>query len=173
MLFITTGTIDKPFYRLIDVVNDLPGDILKETFYQGFTSESYKVHCEHIYRMNRDRIDDIYRQANLIVCHAGIGSISSCLFLNKKTIVIARESEYGEHNNNHQLEILEQLEKSNFPNIYPLRHPQMLPEVINHCLKEPLYPGIKCLPYLFLKQKIQQATLTLLSIKIDHNSSHE
>lgn len=72
----------------------------------------------------------IYIQADLIISHAGIGSISSCSFLNKKTLVVARLAEYKEHNNDHQLEILTQLEESPLPNIYPVRNISDLPEAI-------------------------------------------
>lgn len=60
MLFVTTGTITRPFYRLVDTVNSLPEEILRDTLYQGFTTQLHKVNCKNLYMMNRREIEDIY-----------------------------------------------------------------------------------------------------------------
>ena len=48
-------------------------------------------------------------QANVIVCHGGCGSISHCLRLGKVPVVVPRRKHFGEHVNDHQLQITQVL----------------------------------------------------------------
>ena len=46
-------------------------------------------------------------RADLIICHAGVGTILTALKKGKKIIAAARLKQYGEHVNDHQLQILD------------------------------------------------------------------
>ena len=54
------------------------------------------------------------KQAEFVICHGGVGSIFTALRLRKKVLVVPRLEKYGEHINDHQLEICEQLEKEGY-----------------------------------------------------------
>ena len=108
MILILLGTQDKPFTRLLETVDKAikKGDIKEEVIAQiGFT----KYSSENIKTFDlipKDEYEKIISEADLIITHAGVGSILTGLKKNKKVIAAARLKEYGEHTNNHQLEIL-------------------------------------------------------------------
>ncbi|MBV6632336.1 MAG: hypothetical protein KI792_04790 [Alphaproteobacteria bacterium] len=54
-------------------------------------------------------------QADLIIGHAGIGTILGALQLGKPVAIMAREARYGEHRNDHQLATLERF--TNVPGV--------------------------------------------------------
>ena len=54
-----------------------------------------------------DRFDDLINKCDILITHGGVGSIITGLKNNKKVIAAARLKEYGEHTNNHQLQIIE------------------------------------------------------------------
>ncbi len=49
-----------------------------------------------------------------MITHAGVGSILSALKKGKKVIACARLAKYGEHTNDHQLQILEAFAQSGY-----------------------------------------------------------
>ena len=52
-----------------------------------------------------DRVLELLRDADLVVCHGGTGSLITALREGCRTIVIPRLFERGEHYDNHQVEI--------------------------------------------------------------------
>ena len=108
MILILLGTQDKPFTRLLEAVDKAikKGDIKEEVVAQiGFTKYSSK-NIKTFELIPKDEYEQIISEADLIITHAGVGSILTGLKKNKKVIAAARLKEYGEHTNNHQLEIL-------------------------------------------------------------------
>ncbi|GAG58837.1 unnamed protein product [marine sediment metagenome] len=53
----------------------------------------------------------LYTSTNLVISHAGIGSIITALRNNKPFIIVPRMKKYGEHLDDHQLEIAGEIEK--------------------------------------------------------------
>ena len=51
--------------------------------------------------------EDYVDKADIIICHAGVGTILTALKKGKKIIAAARLKKYGEHVNDHQLQILD------------------------------------------------------------------
>jgi len=116
LILILLGTQDKPFTRLLEVVDKAikKGDIKEEVIAQiGFT----KYSSENIKTFDlipKDEYEKIISEADLIITHAGVGSILTGLKKNKKVIAAARLKEYGEHTNNHQLEILNEFNNKGY-----------------------------------------------------------
>ena len=54
----------------------------------------------------KEELEQMYERASLVICQAGVGSIMLGLRKQKKVISIARLSEFDEHIDDHQLEIL-------------------------------------------------------------------
>lgn len=50
-----------------------------------------------------DRADALFREAELIVSHAGMGSILTALKYRKPIVIMPRRAALGEHRNDHQL----------------------------------------------------------------------
>jgi len=47
--------------------------------------------------------DAAFERANVVVAHAGMGTLITCLLAGKPVIVVPREVRYQEHRNDHQL----------------------------------------------------------------------
>ena len=144
MFFVTVGTAPQPFQRLIKVLAELPDGIRQKIIFQGVDKNDTTFPFPHKTFMSTDEYDKVMKDAELVVCHAGIGTVRDCYELGKKTIVVPRQSKYGEHFNNHQLELVEYLLDNPLPNIYPLSKPEQLAgkilEVQDMPVK-PLLPG--------------------------------
>ena len=62
------------------------------------------------------RINKITEDAEIIITHSGTGSIINSLKMGKRIIIVPRRKEFGEHVDNHQLELAEVFhEKYNIP----------------------------------------------------------
>ena len=107
MTLVLLGTQNNDFHRLLDEVNKNieNGNIKDEVIVQaGFTK--YKSDNMKIFKMiPKDKLENLVEKADLVITHAGIGSIEMALEKGKKVIAVPRKKEYGEHVNNHQQDI--------------------------------------------------------------------
>ena len=116
MVFVTLGTQDKKFKRLLEEVDNLinkniiEDDVIAQIGCTKYYSEKMKT----IDYMDKDEILNYMEQSNYIICHGGVGTIIDALNLNKKVIAVARLKKYKEHVNNHQLEIIKEFTKMGF-----------------------------------------------------------
>ncbi|WP_078414347.1 PssE/Cps14G family polysaccharide biosynthesis glycosyltransferase [Priestia abyssalis] len=112
MILVVLGTHELPFTRLLKAVEQQieKGNIREEVIVQtGHTS--YKSSKMKLVKFTSyEEMDQLYNQASYIVTHGGTGSITSGLKKNKKMIAAPRLVKYGEHNDDHQLEIVNQFE---------------------------------------------------------------
>lgn len=54
-----------------------------------------------------DEFKKLIEQSDLIICHAGTGTVTSCLKMKKKVILFPRLVRYNEHYDDHQLDLCE------------------------------------------------------------------
>lgn len=103
MIFVMTGTQNNSFKRLIEEVEkiDTTEKIVAQVGYTKISSDKIDIFDF----MSGENIEEYIKKADLIITHAGVGSIITSLNQNKKVIAVARRKEYGEHVNNHQIEI--------------------------------------------------------------------
>ncbi len=98
-----------PFTRLLDEVESLKqsGVIDEEIIVQnGNTPYESDVMTFRPF-VSYEEMDRLFDQASLIITHAGTGSVTTALKKCKKVIAVARLKKYGEHNDDHQLELVE------------------------------------------------------------------
>jgi len=103
MIFITVGT-QLPFDRLIKAVDAwaaLHPEV--EVFAQIGPSELKPAHIESVPFIAPDEADRRFRAADLIVSHAGMGSIITALKYKKPILILPRMAGLGEHRNDHQM----------------------------------------------------------------------
>ncbi|GFR36231.1 PssE/Cps14G family polysaccharide biosynthesis glycosyltransferase [Thermobrachium celere] len=116
MIFVTLGTFDMPFNRLLEYVDKLieSGKIVEEVIVQaGFTkynSNNFKI----IDFLSNEEIEQYYNNSSFIISHGGTGSLMLGVKKGKKVIGVPRLAKYGEHNNDHQIEIINLLKEQNF-----------------------------------------------------------
>ena len=60
---------------------------------------------------SKEKLEDLIKKANLIITHAGIGSIEMALEQNKKVIATPRLKKFREHVNDHQKDIERKLDE--------------------------------------------------------------
>ncbi|MCR5300167.1 MAG: hypothetical protein K6D92_04645 [Erysipelotrichaceae bacterium] len=104
MIFVTLGTQDKPFERILDLIDksNVEEDIIVQGGFTTFNSPKMQMHTY----FSPDELTDNLVKSRIVVTHGGVGSIMQGLKLKKKIVALPRLAKYGEHQNDHQLEIV-------------------------------------------------------------------
>ena len=112
MIFVILGTQDKPFTRLLEIMENSKTDeeIVVQAGFTRFESDRMKI-FDYV---NSDDFDRYIRDADIIIAHGGVGTIMNALNNKKKVIACARLSKYGEHQNDHQLQLLKPLREAGY-----------------------------------------------------------
>ena len=103
MIFVTVGT-QGPFDRLIRAVDKWAGMHARADIFAQTGPSDY--HSEHI---RTERVIDAtefrrrVESSDLVIAHAGMGSIITALELGKQIVVMPRRASLGEHRNEHQV----------------------------------------------------------------------
>jgi len=107
MVLVLLGTQNNDFHRLLEEVekNIENGNINDEVVVQaGFTK--YESDRMKIFNTTSNQnLKELIKNADLIITHAGVGSIEMSLEQNKKVIAVPRLKKYKEHINDHQKDI--------------------------------------------------------------------
>lgn len=112
MIFVTTGTHEQQFNRLVSEVDRYAAEGLEEVFIQFGYETSSPLHAKGDRLLTRNAMDDLMQQARIIVTHGGPGSIWGAFEHNKVPIVVPRQAAFDEHVDNHQLLFCRRLAKS-------------------------------------------------------------
>lgn len=121
MIFVTVGTHEQQFNRLIEEVDKLKedGTITEDVFIQtGFSTYEPK-HCQWSKLISYKEMNNKIKEARIIITHGGPASFIAPLQIGKIPIVVPRQEKYGEHVNDHQLEFTKNVEERN-KNIIPV-----------------------------------------------------
>ena len=102
MVFVVTGT-QLPFDRLIKILDEIAPELDEEIVAQVNGSSYLPRYVNTIDMLPPDEFDRLFKQARLIVAHAGIGTIISAMQYQKPIIIFPRIAAMGEHRNEHQL----------------------------------------------------------------------
>ena len=116
MILVTLGTNDKSFIRLIKEIEELiiAGVIKEEVVVQaGFTKYESK-YMKIFDLIPMEEFNELMKNCNILITHGGVGTITSGLNNKKKVIAVPRLAKYGEHVNDHQLQIIENFAESGF-----------------------------------------------------------
>lgn len=112
MIFVTIGTQQQNFNRLFDYINQM--DVEEEIVVQkGKSSYPFKETITLYDYLTYEEMESYFKKARVIITHGGGGTIFKALSLGCKVIVVPRLQQYGEHVNDHQLEIARYLEARN------------------------------------------------------------
>jgi UDP-N-acetylglucosamine transferase subunit ALG13 len=116
MIFITLGTQDKPFNRLLEAVQreidkgNIKDKVVVQAGYTKFKSKDMEVFD----LIPMDEFDKLMNKCDLLITHGGVGSIVGGLNKDKVVIAAARLEKYGEHLNDHQLQIIDNFSKAGY-----------------------------------------------------------
>lgn len=119
MILVILGTQDKVFPRLLENLEQLIENrtIKKKVVVQAGTTKFESRYMEIFDFIPMDEFDELIKKADIVITHGGVGTILSCIRNKKKVIAVPRLSKYKEHENDHQLQIIEEFSKLGY--IYP------------------------------------------------------
>lgn len=113
MIFVTVGE-QLPFDRLIRTVDDWASDSGYEVFAQIGDSDLTPSNIQYKQFLSPEEFKEKFVSAEVIVAHAGMGTIITALELNKPIIVMPRQAALGEHRNDHQFATAKRFLKLNY-----------------------------------------------------------
>lgn len=107
MIFVCVGSRDYQFDRLIMEIDDLAKNELKDCkiFAQIGSSTYIPKNIEYKRYLSKEEFDDYQKKASLIISHAGTGALVNAIKMGKKVISVPRRKTFGEHIDDHQLQI--------------------------------------------------------------------
>ncbi|MCR2807393.1 PssE/Cps14G family polysaccharide biosynthesis glycosyltransferase [Paenibacillus soyae] len=107
MIFLTIGTQRFPFGRLLETVDLLiENKIIQDKVIAQIGYTEYKAKQMETFQFaDAETMDNYLAQADLLICHAGVGTITKALSMQKKVLIFPREKKFGEHVDDHQSEI--------------------------------------------------------------------
>ena len=106
-LFVPLGTQKFPFERIIVALNELvdSGEYGAEEIVMQAASYPMTPKFRHFGLIRSEDFDRYMKDAGVVVTHGGVNSILTCMNLGKPLVVCPRKHEYGEHVDDHQMEI--------------------------------------------------------------------
>lgn len=109
MIFITLGSQKFQFNRLLKAVDEqvVDGKIKDEIFAQIGASDYKPKNYQYKAFLNRDEFSDWQNKAEIEITHGGTGAIIGAIKKGKKVIAVPRLAKYGEHVDDHQLQLIE------------------------------------------------------------------
>jgi UDP-N-acetylglucosamine transferase subunit ALG13 len=110
MIFITVGTSDLPFDRLLRGIDHFSGG--ETVVVQHGPSEVRPAHATCVDFMVFEDLIETIRKARVVITHAGVGSVMATLSAGKRPIVVPRRRCFGEAVDDHQLELGRKLQTS-------------------------------------------------------------
>ena len=107
MIFLAVGTQKFPFDRLLQSADRLISDgVIKEDVFAQTGTCSYKpANYGYSSMLSKAEFEDRIKNCSLLITHSGVGTIISGLKAKKPVIVMPRLRKYGEHVDDHQLDI--------------------------------------------------------------------
>lgn len=115
MIFITLGSQKFQFNRLLKCVDNLVESkiIEEEIFAQVGYSDYIPKHYSYKKFLDRNEYMEKVNKCNLVITHGGTGAIIGAIKRGKKVIAIPRLKKFGEHVDDHQVQIVNQFNDMN------------------------------------------------------------
>jgi UDP-N-acetylglucosamine transferase subunit ALG13 len=116
MIFVTLGSQKFQFNRMLVEIDKLieEGKITDEVFAQIGASDYKPRKFKYKDFLTQDEFKDYMKNANLVITHAGTGAIVTALKNDKLVIAIPRLAKYGEHVDDHQIQLIDEFKELNF-----------------------------------------------------------
>lgn len=107
MIFVTVGGRPYPFDRLFEKIDNLISDgiINDEVFAQIGTAKYIPKSYQFTKYISQEEFTNKINKADVVITHGASGSIMKALNAKKKVIAVTRLKEYGEHIDNHQVQM--------------------------------------------------------------------
>lgn len=115
MIFITVGSQKFQFDRLLRAVDELlaSGNISEPVFAQIGYSQYQPCHYRYEKFLDQQKFAECMDRADVIITHGGSGAIMKAVKKGKKVIAVPRLARYGEHVDDHQLQLIAEFSNLN------------------------------------------------------------
>lgn len=138
MIFVTLGSQKFQFNRMLVEIDRLieEGKITDKVFAQIGASDYKPKNFKYKDFLTQDEFKDYMKNANLVITHAGTGAIVTALKNDKLVIAIPRLAKFGEHVDDHQIQLIDEFKELNF--IEPVYEIEQLEKALEN-VKEKKY----------------------------------
>jgi UDP-N-acetylglucosamine transferase subunit ALG13 len=113
LIFVTVGNATQRFRRLLDGLERIATEGLfgsEPVLIQSGNDPDFKSRRAEVRPfLPMDEFMETLKEADLIVSHGGCGTLLSAVRLGKIPVVMPRRKKYGEHVNDHQVQLTEAL----------------------------------------------------------------
>lgn len=133
MIFVTVGTHEQQFNRLIKYIDDLKGfdeiteDVIIQTGYSTYAPKYCQWNQLYTYK---EMVQNV-AEARIVISHGGPASFIMSLQVGKIPIVVPRMKQFDEHINDHQIDFVKAVHKRQ-GNIIPVYDIENLGEIIRN-----------------------------------------
>jgi UDP-N-acetylglucosamine transferase subunit ALG13 len=111
VILVTVGTHHQPFARLIRALPTLPArDVVVQ--YGHSPPPAWRSAREAVPFLAYDQLAALMDAADVVVTHAGVGSVLTALRMGHTPIVVPRLARFDEHVDDHQVELTQTLEET-------------------------------------------------------------
>jgi UDP-N-acetylglucosamine transferase subunit ALG13 len=117
MIFVITGT-QEPFDRMIKVVDEIAGTFKHLDFVAQVSKSTLKIENLQAFDFIPPvTFNKYFDKADLIISHAGMGTIISALERSIPILIMPRLATYSEHRNDHQVDTCKVFEKLGYVSV--------------------------------------------------------
>ena len=116
MIFVAVGTQKFQMNRLLKEIDNCieSRDITEKVFAQIGNSTYQPKNYEYSTFLCKEHFEERVKECNLLITHSGVATIITGLKFDKPVIVVPRLAKYGEHVDDHQLQIADSFQELNF-----------------------------------------------------------
>lgn len=116
MILVTVGSQKFQFNRLLKKIDDLIENkiITDKVFAQIGVSDYKPKNYEYTDFLTQDEFLKKMDECDTVITHAGTGVIVNAVKKEKKVIAVPRLAKYGEHVDDHQIQLIKEFEELNF-----------------------------------------------------------
>ncbi|MBT2701018.1 multidrug MFS transporter [Bacillus sp. ISL-40] len=131
MIFVTVGTHEQSFNRLVEVIDNLKekGTIQEEVIIQTGFSTYEPRHCNWSKLFPYQEMVKNVADARIVITHGGPSSFIMPLQIGKIPVVVPRQKQFDEHINNHQVDFANEVANRQ-GNIIVVEHIESLEDTI-------------------------------------------
>lgn len=131
MIFVTVGTHEQPFNRLVEYMDKWAADHDEEVVIQTGFSTYEPMHCRWQKLFPYSEMIKNVEEARIVITHGGPSSFIMPLQIGKIPIVVPRKHEFDEHVNDHQVDFCEKVAERQ-GNIIVVEDVQKLADVLKN-----------------------------------------
>lgn len=117
MIFVTVGTHEQSFNRLIIKIDDLIEKhiIDEEVIIQVGYSTYNPKYAKFVPFINYSKMEELIKKARIVITHGGPASFMNVISMGKKPIVVPRQLKFKEHINDHQVDFTNKVLLNGYP----------------------------------------------------------